>query len=156
MLQIFNDGLKTPLQGTPTQASGHAEISSNGDSPIPSSNDSGTESPVCSFSPELDDPSMFFMRMQLESNKSVTPKLQQPSAAPLNLLPSSLNDAESGFSSSSSTSSNVGTKSSLNSPVIGSPPHVATAPNTMWSNGTVGTPTSAARLPVFERLSNGP
>ncbi|KAI6190241.1 CCCH-type zinc finger putative transcription factor [Aphelenchoides bicaudatus] len=153
-LQIYNDGLKTPVQnaGTPTQAIGSGEVNSTGDSPIPSSNDSGTESPICSFSPELDDTTMFFMRMQMDTNKSAQPKLQP--SAPLNLLPSSLNDAESGFSSSSSNSSNVGTKSSLNSPVIGSPPHAST--NTMWSNGTVGTPTSAARLPVFERLSNGP
>lgn len=137
---------------TPSQATGLGEMGgSTGDSPIPSSNDSGTESPICSFSPgsELDDPAFFFVRKQMEASQG---KKSQTPTAPLNLLPSSLN---SDFSSSSSTSSNVGTKS-LNSPIIGSPPQIYSTP-TIWSNGAVGTPTtSAARLPVFERLSNGP
>jgi hypothetical protein len=43
----------------------------------------------------------------------------------------------------------------LNSPIIGSPP--ANITTSIWSSGSVGTPTySVSRLPVFERLSNGP
>ncbi|CAD5232690.1 unnamed protein product [Bursaphelenchus xylophilus] len=183
-LQMFSEGSVTPK---PAQKQPDA-LGSTGDSPIPSSNDSGTESPLGSFSPGFEAEDPFYNRKEVKYNpvgcypqmtqqthvewslaqefselspygpKSYNriappPGLQQqrPDMAPLNLLPSSLSsDVESGFlSSASSIASNKST-----SPLAGSPPTGTTPLASAWSTGT--TPTQAGRLPVFERLSNGP
>lgn len=137
---------------------------STGDSPIPSSNDSGTESPLGSFSPGCDGTGayghvgqtvewsladnfndMSFNNSNYNSTIAPPPGLhdQQLDMIPLNLLPSSMSsDVESGFLSSASS---IASNKSVNSPSLSAP----------WSSGTATTPT-AGRLPVFERLSNGP
>ena len=231
---MYNDGLKSAnaLQGvgySPSAAANVAAVAAavgfgggssggsnaatstaaenGGDSPIPSSNDSGTASPsACSFSPgaDLDDSHIsMLMRRQLELTKlaprsaatvaatvAATPsqtaasnaaaaadwllarefaalsaaRSTQPRHSVASIgseltsgsygcgphLPSSLSsDAESGFLSSASScaSSGGGATKPLNSPIVSSPPSSSSATSSFGC---------ASRLPVFERLSNGP
>ncbi|CAD5222659.1 unnamed protein product [Bursaphelenchus okinawaensis] len=178
-LQMFSEGSTTPK---PAQKSD--VLGSTGDSPIPSSNDSGTESPLGSFSPGFEAEDPFYGRKEQKHQQhnpyytqmsqaqvewslaqdfselspygakynnpiAPPPGLHPHDLSPLNLLPTSLSsDVESGFlSSASSISSNKSTSPS--SPPTGTTPLAST-----WSTGT--TPTQGVRLPVFERLSNGP
>ncbi|KAI6186230.1 Tristetraprolin [Aphelenchoides besseyi] len=128
-LQLFNENLKNVSnnQTTPSQTTGGG---STGESPIPSSTDSGSESPVCSFSPgsELDDPISFIRRHLEVRQQTQNTKRGSDSSTPSEVVPAfGSSDAESGFLSSASS-----------------------------TGGTMNSPTGAARLPVFERLSNGP
>ncbi|KAI6213227.1 Protein TIS11 [Aphelenchoides besseyi] len=147
-LQLFNDNLKN-VANNPTTLGQTTGGGSTGESPtIPSSTDSGSESPVCSFSPgsELDDPISFIRRHLEVRQQTQNNKRGSDPNTPSEIVPVfGSSDVESGFLSSASS-----TDGTMNSPTVGSPPQT-TPTSSSWSP-----PTGAARLPVFERLSNGP